>query len=52
MKDVKHGNITISKEELKKLLKRINPYQLHYGFTPQNPFLISELFPGQHNWIW
>jgi len=39
----KTGETQFHKEELKKLLKRINPYQLHYGFTPQNPVLISEL---------
>jgi iron complex transport system substrate-binding protein len=39
----KTGETQFNKEELKKLLKRINPYQLHYGFTPQNTFLISEL---------
>ena len=39
----KAGETQFHQEELRKLLKRINPYQLHYGFTPQNPVLFSEL---------
>jgi iron complex transport system substrate-binding protein len=38
----KNGESQFNKEQLKKLLKHINPYERQYGFSPQNPVFFTE----------
>lgn len=38
----KIGESQFYKEQLKESLKRINPYERQYGFSPQNPVLFTE----------
>ncbi len=44
----KTGESQFNKEKLKKLLKRINPYQQQYGFSPQNPVFFTEILRSMY----
>lgn len=48
----KTGESQFNKEQLKKLLKRINPYQKQYGFSPQNPVFFTETLRAMYeHWL-
>lgn len=44
----KTGETQFNKEKLKKLLRRINPFQQQYGFTPQNPVFFTEILRSMY----
>lgn len=44
----KGEDVQSKKKEFKKLLLRINPYQVNYGFAPQNPILIMDMLSNMH----
>jgi iron complex transport system substrate-binding protein len=48
----KTGETPFNKEQLKKLLKHINPYEKQYGFSPQNPVLFTETLRSMYeHWL-
>ena len=41
-----------NEETLKSLLKNINPFELQYGFTPQNPVFFTEILSNMYeHWL-